>query len=261
MCPKQRAGLRQHLLLYTPANLLAIVTLLQFEQVDCLFSLPDIRASPANRMTRAVLSILVMFVCLAPMLEVNSKQGDFKKAIEAFELSINSMMERYKLLMDREVDLLTNLRDSTDNTLDILQNSEQYAAAKKIFETAKESYPKLKAKFLLFNEDKELLLEYCQEDDGGWNLLACVRKCEGDDIQASPANRMTRTVLSILVMFVCLAPMLEVNSTQRAGLNKSYSSNPNPHCQPSGHQDFIAVGSRSIVNSLSQTSKHLQPTG
>ncbi|CAL8377536.1 unnamed protein product [Boreogadus saida] len=165
MCPKQRAGLRQHLLLYTPANLLAIESLLQFKQVDCLFSLPDIRASPANRMTRAVLSIVVMFVCLAHTME-DSPQGDFKKAIEAFKLSINSMMERYKLLMDSEVDLLTTLSDTTDNTLDSLQNSEpEYAAAKKIFETAKESYPKLKAKFLLFNDDKELLLEYCQKED------------------------------------------------------------------------------------------------
>ncbi|CAL8384966.1 unnamed protein product [Arctogadus glacialis] len=36
---------------YTPANLLAIETLLQFKQVDCEFSPTDIRAAPANRLT------------------------------------------------------------------------------------------------------------------------------------------------------------------------------------------------------------------
>ncbi|CAL8237805.1 unnamed protein product [Boreogadus saida] len=36
---------------YTPTNPLAIETLLQFKQVDCEFSLTDIRASPANRLT------------------------------------------------------------------------------------------------------------------------------------------------------------------------------------------------------------------
>ena len=60
MCPKQRAGLRQHLLLYTPANLLAILTLLQFKQVDCEFSLTNIRASPANRWGRTLTPCLMV---------------------------------------------------------------------------------------------------------------------------------------------------------------------------------------------------------
>ncbi|XP_056431881.1 uncharacterized protein LOC130370190 isoform X3 [Gadus chalcogrammus] len=164
MCPKQRAGLRQHLLLYTPANLLAIETLLQFKQVDCEFSLTDIRASPANRMTRAVLSILVIFVCLAPMLEVNSTQDDHKNAIEAVELSINFLKEHFKFKIDAQADKLTEQIRVLDGMLDVLQNAgPEYSAVKKQFEASKETSSELKAKWLLNNENSEFIWESIRE--------------------------------------------------------------------------------------------------
>ena len=78
----------------------------------------------------------------------------------------------------------------------------------------------------------------------------CTRECWEAPQSVNGLQRMKEMVM---------CPRCE----QRAGLNNSYSSNPNPnpHWQPSGHRDFIAVWSRSIVNSLSRTSKHLQPTG
>ncbi|XP_030194103.1 uncharacterized protein LOC115529478 isoform X3 [Gadus morhua] len=159
MCPKQRAGLRQHILLYTPANLLAIETLLQFKQVDCEFSLTNIRASPANRMTRAVLSILVIFVCLAPMLEVNSTQDDFKMFIEDVELYINSLKEEdlemiANILIDKQIRI-------TDNILNHIQDiGPELAEVKKLLEAMMEIIPELEAKWLKSPEDYKLFREY-----------------------------------------------------------------------------------------------------
>ncbi|CAL8377540.1 unnamed protein product [Boreogadus saida] len=115
-------------------------------------------------MTRAVLSILVMFVCLAPMLEVNSTQDDHKKAIEAVELSINSLKEHFKFKMDAQADKLTEQSRIVDGMLDVLQNTgPEYSAAKKQFETSKETISELKATFLLNNENSELLWESIRE--------------------------------------------------------------------------------------------------
>ncbi|CAL8376716.1 unnamed protein product [Gadus morhua 'NCC'] len=126
--------------------------------------LKDIRASPANRMTRAVLSILVMFVCLAPMLEVNSTTDDHKNATEAVELSINSLKEQFKFKMDAQADKLTEQIRIVDGMLDVLQNAgPEYSAAKKQLETSKETGSELKAKLLLNNENSEFLWESIRE--------------------------------------------------------------------------------------------------
>ncbi|CAL8384974.1 unnamed protein product [Arctogadus glacialis] len=207
--------------------------------------LKDIRASPANRMTRAVLSIVVMFVCLAHTMEA-SQLGDLKKKNEAMELRFNSFKEDYNAEKDA---LAEGIREQNrlHATLPMLEqySGPEFASIKKKLETLKESNSKLNAEFLLMTEVSDHKFQILQkkiegikdlvheiEDDGGWNLLARVRKCQSgsieekplfiwqqtlpnrmQDIRASPANRMTRAVLSILVMFVCLAPMLEVNST------------------------------------------------
>ncbi|CAL8384985.1 unnamed protein product [Arctogadus glacialis] len=174
----------------------------------------DIRASPANRMTRAVLSILVMFVCLAPMLEVNSTMDDFKMVIEAVELYVNSLKEDdLEMVANSFIDEHIRI---TDNVLNIVQDiGPEYVVAKQLFEAVKEIIPELKAKWLKSPEDYKLFWEYIQKAIEGLKVLHETMTllqfkqvdCEFSltDIQASPANRMTRTVLSILVMFVCLA--------------------------------------------------------
>ncbi|XP_059932832.1 uncharacterized protein LOC132475619 isoform X2 [Gadus macrocephalus] len=201
MCPKQRAGLRQHLLLYTPANLLAIETLLQFKQVDCKFSLTNIRASPANRMTRAVLSILVMFVCLAPMLEVNSTTDDFKMVIEGVELYINSLkgdlkkkkeaMElRFNSLKDyynTEKDALAERIREQNRLHATLAKLEQYsgpefAAIKKILETLKESNSELNAKFLLMTEVSDHKFQIIQKKIEGIKDLVHETEVNKDEL-------------------------------------------------------------------------------
>ncbi|CAL8236955.1 unnamed protein product [Boreogadus saida] len=57
---------------YTPTNLLAIETLLQFKQVDCEFSLTDIRASPANRLTSR--RGIKLWNCTIPLRFVTSRK-------------------------------------------------------------------------------------------------------------------------------------------------------------------------------------------
>ncbi|CAL8377534.1 unnamed protein product [Boreogadus saida] len=222
MCPKQRAGLRQHLLLYTPTNLLAIESLLQFKQVDCLFSLPDIRASPANRiehpldrvnyiaipfhvrknlsfswslMTRAVLSILVMFVCLAHTLAIRPKLlDDFKMMIEALDLYFNSFKEDFDVEMAAD-SLINEQIHIWDNMLKVLPNSEPDENG---------DVPKTKGWATITPTP----LHTCQPSGNqGFKQVDCVFSLP--DIRASPANRMTRAVLSILVMFVCLVHTME----------------------------------------------------
>ncbi|CAL8376747.1 unnamed protein product [Gadus morhua 'NCC'] len=112
------------------------------------------------RMPRAVLSILVIFVCLAPMLEVNSTQDDHKKNKDVLESSINSLKEHFKFKMDAQADKLTDLSRMVNGVFDVLQNTgPEFSAAKKQFETLKETGSELKAKMLLNNENSELLWE------------------------------------------------------------------------------------------------------
>ncbi|CAL8384978.1 unnamed protein product [Arctogadus glacialis] len=98
------------------------------------------------------------------MLEVNSTQDDQKKAIEAVELSINSLKEHYKFKMDTKADKLTEQSRIVDGILDVLQNTgPEYSAAKKQWETLKETGSELKAGLLLINENCELLWESIRE--------------------------------------------------------------------------------------------------
>ncbi|CAL8376720.1 unnamed protein product [Gadus morhua 'NCC'] len=111
-------------------------------------------------MTRAVLSILVIFVCLAPMLEVNSTQDDHKKTIEAVEFSINSLKGHLKVKTDAQADKLTEQSRIVDGMLDVLKNAgPEHSETKKIFEASKETISELKAQMLLNNENSEFLLE------------------------------------------------------------------------------------------------------
>ncbi|CAL8384993.1 unnamed protein product [Arctogadus glacialis] len=120
--------------------------------------------SLAQRMTRAVLSILVMFVCLAPMLEVNSTQDDHEKNKDVLESSINFLKEHWKFKMDALADELTEHSRIVDSMLDVLQNTgPEYSAAKKQLETTKEAFSELKAELLLNNEISELFWEFTQE--------------------------------------------------------------------------------------------------
>ncbi|CAL8300949.1 unnamed protein product [Gadus morhua 'NCC'] len=168
----------------------------------------DIQASPANRMTHAILFILGIFVCLAPMLEVNSTQDDHKKKKEVLESSINSLKE-HKFKMDAQADKLTEQTRIVDGMLDVLQNTgPEYSAAKKKLETLKENSSELKAALLQINEN-----------------------------------------------------VFTSEWAQNKGLGYDDTYSPLHTCQPSGNRDFIAVSSRSIVNSLSPTSELLQPTG
>ncbi|XP_059932834.1 uncharacterized protein LOC132475619 isoform X4 [Gadus macrocephalus] len=155
---------------YTPANLLAIETLLQFKQVDCEFALTDIQAAPANRMTRAVLSILVMFVCLAPMLEVNSTTDDFKMVIEGVELYINSLKEEdLEMVANGLIDEQIHIANNMLNVIQFI--GPEFAAVKKLFEAVMVIIPELKAKWLKSPEDYKHFWEYIHKAIEGLKVL------------------------------------------------------------------------------------------
>ncbi|CAL8384968.1 unnamed protein product [Arctogadus glacialis] len=131
---------------------------------------------------------------------VHETEDDQKKAIEAVELSINSLKGHLKFKMDAQADKLTEQCRIVDGTLDFLKNTgPEYSAAKKQFETMKETGSELKAGLLLFNEKDELKWESIQElfkdldeteDDPrclahpGDVCVSCT--CDGGIVQAIP---------------------------------------------------------------------------
>ncbi|CAL8376743.1 unnamed protein product [Gadus morhua 'NCC'] len=121
-------------------------------------------------MTRAVLSILVIFVCLAPMLEVNSTQDDFKMFIEDVELYINSLKEEDLEMIANS--LIEKQIRITDNILNHIQHiGPEFAAVKKLFEAMMKIIPELKAKWLKSPEDYKLFWEYIHKAIKGLKVL------------------------------------------------------------------------------------------
>ncbi|CAL8377555.1 unnamed protein product [Boreogadus saida] len=126
-----------------------------FKQVDCEFSLKDIRAPPANRMTRTVLSILVIFVCLAPILEtLSSILDDRMKKIQVIELEFNSLKDYYNTRMDALAEEFKEIERELEASLAMLNQGRRpkFAASKNYLETLREWYSETKDKFLLFTE-------------------------------------------------------------------------------------------------------------
>ncbi|CAL8377538.1 unnamed protein product [Boreogadus saida] len=127
----------------------------------------DIQASPANRMTRAVLSILVMFVCLAHTRET---LDDFKMVIEDVELYINSLKEEdFEMVANSFIDQYMRITDNVFNNLQFI--GPEFAVAKKLFEALMEIIPELKAKWLKSPEDYKLFWEYIQKAIDGLKVL------------------------------------------------------------------------------------------
>ena len=66
--------------------------------------------------------------------------------------------------MDAQADKLTDLSRMVNGVFDVLQNTgPEFSAAKKQFETLKETCSELKAKWLLDNKNSELLWESIRE--------------------------------------------------------------------------------------------------
>ncbi|CAL8327162.1 unnamed protein product [Lota lota] len=122
-------------------------------------------SSGVFRMTHAVLSILVMFVCLAHTLEVNSTLTNLKKEIQALELMATSMKETYNTQQDALADMITENDHLTDATLALIQKAvPQLSANKKHLEAAKESNAELKAKLHQISNDMKLMWENIQKE-------------------------------------------------------------------------------------------------
>ncbi|CAL8377553.1 unnamed protein product [Boreogadus saida] len=120
-------------------------------------------------MIRTGLSILVIFVCLAHTLDVETRD-DYKKAMEAFGFYINSLKEDdFEMAVDSIIDEQIPLLDVT---LEVLQYiGPEYVAAKKLFEAVKESIPELKAKWLPSTKDIKLFWKYFQKEIEGLKVF------------------------------------------------------------------------------------------
>ncbi|CAL8376753.1 unnamed protein product [Gadus morhua 'NCC'] len=105
-------------------------------------------------MSSTVLSILVTFVCLAQILEVNSTLDDRKKKIQAVELEFNSLKDYYNTRKEAVAEEFKEIESEMDASSAILQQSSgpNFAASKKNSETLKEWYTETKDTFLLFTE-------------------------------------------------------------------------------------------------------------
>ncbi|CAL8376755.1 unnamed protein product, partial [Gadus morhua 'NCC'] len=115
----------------------------------------DIRASPANRMTRTVLSILVIFVCLAPILEtLSSILEDRMKMIQVIELEFHSLKDSHNTRKDALAAEFKEIDSELDATSAILRQCFGPGAEKlkKNSETLKEWHTETKDKFLLIFE-------------------------------------------------------------------------------------------------------------
>ncbi|CAL8384962.1 unnamed protein product [Arctogadus glacialis] len=117
-------------------------------------------------MTRTVLSILVMFVCLAPMQEVYSTQDDIKKKIQALELKANSLKD----YCNTKKEAIFKMLEKDDQSLDAaLAKAEKrkgpvFAAIRDKLEMAKESNSERKAQLQHFTHVCDLSCEHIQKE-------------------------------------------------------------------------------------------------
>ncbi|XP_056431872.1 uncharacterized protein LOC130370185 isoform X1 [Gadus chalcogrammus] len=117
-------------------------------------------------MTRTVLSILVMFVCLAPMQEVYSTQDDIKKKIQALELKANSLKDYCNTKKEAIFKMLEKDDQSLDAALAKAEKREGpvFAAIKDKLEMAKESNSERKAQLQHFTHVCDLSCEHIQKE-------------------------------------------------------------------------------------------------
>ncbi|XP_056431868.1 uncharacterized protein LOC130370180 [Gadus chalcogrammus] len=106
-------------------------------------------------MTRTVLSILVIFVCLAPILETLSSTLDVRmKKIQVIELEFNSLKDYYNTRKEALAEEFKEIESELDASSAILRQCCGPGAAKlkKNTETLRERHTETKDKFLLIVE-------------------------------------------------------------------------------------------------------------
>ncbi|XP_056431867.1 uncharacterized protein LOC130370179 [Gadus chalcogrammus] len=117
-------------------------------------------------MPRAVLSILVIFVCLAPILETLSSTLDVRmKMIQVIELEFNSLKDSYNTRKEAVAEGFKEIESEMDATSAILQQrcGPNFEASKKNSETLKEWHTETKDTYLLFTEVFDNAYEFFQK--------------------------------------------------------------------------------------------------